>query len=46
MKTKPTLINEIWATQDTYPQLERIKTEILAGKTLGFIIDEDGTLRF
>ena len=43
---QPTLIEEIQANQSTNLQLERIRAEVLPGKAPGFIIHEDGTLRF
>ena len=46
MEAQPTLIEEIRTTQVTDPQLERIREEILVGKALGFVIHEDGTIRF
>jgi len=46
LEAQPTLIEEIRVAQATNPQLERIREEILVGKALGFVIHEDGTIRF
>ena len=46
MEVQPTLIEEIRAAQSTYPQLDRIKTKVSIGKAPGFMIHEDGMLRF
>jgi len=41
METQPTLIEEIQAME-----LEQIREEVLVGKAHGFVIHEDGTIRF
>jgi len=46
LEVQPTLIEEIRVAQTTDPQLERIREEILVGKAPGFVIHEDGTIRF
>jgi len=46
LEVQPTLIEEIRVTQTIDPQLERIRKEILVGKAPGFVIHEDGTIRF
>jgi len=46
LEVQPTLIEEIQTAQATDPQLERIRDEILVGKAPGFVIHEDGTIRF
>jgi len=46
MEALPTLLEEIHIVEATDPQLERIREEILIGKTPGFMIHEDGTIRF
>jgi len=46
MEIQPTLIEEIRAAQSTNPLLDRIRTEVLAGKAPGSVIHEDGMLRF
>ena len=45
-QAQSTLIEEIRVAQATDPQLERIREEILVGKAPGFVIREDGTIRF
>jgi len=46
METQPTLREKIQIAQAMDPQLEQIKEEILVGKVLGFVIHEDGIIRF
>ena len=46
MKMQPTLTEEIPAMQAMDPQSERIMEEVLLRKAPGFVIHEDGTLRF
>ena len=46
LEAQPTLIEEIRAAQAVEPQLECIREEIFVGKAPGFIIHEDGTIRF
>ena len=46
LEVQPTLIEEIRVAQTTDPQLERIREEILVGKPPGFVVQEDGTIRF
>ena len=46
LEAQPTFIEEIRLAQTTDPQLERIRGEILVGKAPGFVIHEDGTIRF
>jgi len=46
MEVQQTLIEEICAAQTMDPQLERIRKEILVEKAMGFVIHEDGTIRF
>jgi len=46
MEVQPTLIEEIRVAQATDPQLERIRKKILVRKAPGFVIHEDGTIRF
>jgi len=46
LEAQPTLIEEIRVAQTTDPQLEWIREEILVRKAPGFIIHEDGTIRF
>ena len=43
---QPTLVEEIRVARSTDPQLDRIKTKVLVGKTPRFVIHEDGMLRF
>jgi len=45
-EVRPTLTEEIGATQEINPQLVRIRMELLEGKVPWFVIHEDGTLRF
>ncbi|XP_057248196.1 uncharacterized protein LOC130590183 [Beta vulgaris subsp. vulgaris] len=46
MESRPCLIEEIKGAQGKDSQLERIKVDVKNGKSLGFVIQEDGTLRF
>ena len=46
IEVQPTLIEEIRVVYNTDLQLDRIKTEVLAGKAPGFVIHEDGMPRF
>jgi len=46
MEVQPTLIEEIRVIQSTDLQLDRIKAEVPTGKAPGFVIHEDGALRF
>ena len=46
LKAQPILIEEIQVAQAMDPQLEQIREEILVGKAPGFVIHEDGTIRF
>ena len=46
MEVQLTLIEEIRVAQGRDPQLDRIRTEVLAGKAHGFVIRKDGKLRF
>jgi len=46
LEAQPTFIEEIRLAQTTDPQLERIRGEILVRKAPGFVIHEDGTIRF
>jgi len=46
MEAQPTPIEEIRIAQATYPQLERIREEILVGKAPWFVIQENGTTKF
>jgi len=46
MEVQPILIEVIRAAQGTDPQLDKIRTEVLARKAPSFMIYEDGTLRF
>jgi len=46
MEVQLTLIEEIPVAQTTDPQLEKIREEILVGKAPGFVIHEDGIIRF
>jgi len=46
LEVQPTLIEEIRVAQTTDLQLQQIREEILVGKALGFVIHEDGTVRF
>ena len=46
MELQPPLIKEIRDAKSTDPLLDRIKIEVAIGKTPGFVIHEDGTLRF
>ena len=46
LEAQPTLIEEIQLAQTTDPQLEQIREEILVRKAPGFVIHEDGTIRF
>ena len=44
LEGQPILIEEIRVAQAMDPQLKRIREKILVGKTLEFIIHEDGTI--
>ena len=46
LKAQPTLIEEIQVAQAMEPQAERIREEILVVNAPGFVIHEDGTIRF
>ena len=46
LEMQHTHIEEIRATQNADLQLERIRVVVLVGKALGFMIQEDGALRF
>jgi len=46
LEVQPTLVEEIRVAQTADPQLERIREEVLTGKAPGFVIHEDGALRF
>jgi len=46
LEAQPTLIEKIQVAQAMDPQLERVREEILVGKTPRFVIHEDGTIRF
>jgi len=46
LEPQPILIEEIRLAPTTEPQLQRIREEILVGKVPGFVIHEDGTIRF
>ena len=46
LEVQPTLIEEIRTAQAIDPQLERKRDEILVGKAPGFVIHENGTIRF
>ena len=46
MEVQLALIKKMQIAQGTKAQLERINEEVLVGKAPGFIIHEDGTLRF
>ena len=46
LEAQPTLIEEIRVTWAMDPQLEQIREEILVGKAPGFVIHDDGTIRF
>jgi len=40
------LVEEIRLSQESDPELQRIKQNFKKGKSLGFVVHEDGTLRF
>lgn len=46
LKTRATLKDEIIEAQVTDPQLEKIHRDVQVGKSLGFVVQEDGALRF
>ena len=46
MEVQPTLIEKICPAQTLTSLLERTWAEVLAGKAPGFMIHEDGSLRF
>ena len=39
-------MEEIRLNQESDPELQRIKQNLEKGKSLGFVVHEDGTLRF
>jgi len=43
---QPSIVQEIRVSQESDPELQRIKQNIEKEKSPGFIIHEDGTLRF
>ena len=46
MEAQPTLIEEIRVAHAMDPQQERIREEILVRKVPGFVIHENGTIKF
>ena len=46
LEAQPRLIEEIQVAQAIDPQLKWIREEILVGNAPGFVIHEDGTMRF
>jgi len=46
IEAQPTLTEEIRIAKATDPQLEQIRKEVLLGKALEFVINEDCSLRF
>jgi len=43
---QPSTVEEIQVSQESDPELQRIKQNLEKGKSLGFIVHEDGTLQF
>jgi len=43
---QPSMVKEIRVSQQSDPKLQRIRQSLEKGKSLGFVVHEDGTLRF
>jgi len=46
LTVQSSLVEEIRLNQESDPELQRIKQNLEKGKSLGFVVREDGTLRF